>query len=300
MNKERTTEETLIKYLLGESTEAEQSQLEQSYFNDAEFFEELSAVRRDLIDAYVRHELSPVQTKRFEQFFKTAAASREQIEFAKALAETADAHHSRTRPVIAEIRSKSTRDIFTRYRLLIVSAAAVVVITIALAIAINALRKMQPEQTDQTKLATPQPSAQPTPSQAESPQFAVRPGAETPRRVVSPESKPVVATIVLTSDLVRGSSETQKIMIPKSATAVQLRLVVEAEPMSNYEASIVSLEGRDISHANNLMRQPSGEVVLTLPAADLAVGDYIIRLVGSTKDNRRQSAGNYYFRVERR
>ena len=73
------------KYLLGEMTEAEQARFEESFFHDVELSELLSDVENDLIDEYVREELSAGERERFERHFLVSERRREKVEIARAL-----------------------------------------------------------------------------------------------------------------------------------------------------------------------------------------------------------------------
>src|SRR3954467_11632978 len=86
MRAERSDEAVLIPYLLGQLTEAEQAKVEDRAFEDAGFLEALEAAEADLIDSYVRHELSPADRRSFESRFLNSAQRRSKVEFARALA----------------------------------------------------------------------------------------------------------------------------------------------------------------------------------------------------------------------
>ncbi|MEJ7616641.1 MAG: hypothetical protein WKF30_06655 [Pyrinomonadaceae bacterium] len=64
-------DKTLVRYLLGDASDAEKIRLEEEYFGDDGFFGQLLVVEDDLIDAYVRGELSESDRERFEKSFLT-------------------------------------------------------------------------------------------------------------------------------------------------------------------------------------------------------------------------------------
>src|SRR2546422_11455668 len=72
-------EHTCTRYLLGELTEAEQTQFEEAYFVDDLLFERFLAVKDDLVDSYVRHELAGRERERFEQHFLANQPRRERL-----------------------------------------------------------------------------------------------------------------------------------------------------------------------------------------------------------------------------
>jgi hypothetical protein len=78
-------DDLMIKYLLGEASEQEQSRLEEEYFADDALFEQLLAAEDDLIDSYVRGDLSSHEHKLFERSFLTSHRRRERVELARGL-----------------------------------------------------------------------------------------------------------------------------------------------------------------------------------------------------------------------
>jgi anti-sigma factor RsiW len=78
-------DQVMIRYLLGGLSEDEQTRLEERFFADDDYFEQLLAVESELIDAYVRGELSGHEREQFETFFLASPRRRERVEFAKAL-----------------------------------------------------------------------------------------------------------------------------------------------------------------------------------------------------------------------
>src|SRR5512132_4115643 len=79
-------EKVLVRYLLGNLTEDEQVQLENRAFADADYLGVLEAAEADLIDTYVRGELSQPDRRSFEFRFLTSPQRRSKVEFARALA----------------------------------------------------------------------------------------------------------------------------------------------------------------------------------------------------------------------
>jgi hypothetical protein len=301
VNSELSQNELLVGYLLGELSEPEQTELEERYFADPALFDELCVVRDDLIDAYVRDELSPDLRQRFERFFRASPRRREQIQFAEALLQAVDSRpplsvRSETRPFASERRL----GFFTGYRQAILAAAALALLIAGSWFVVHLIRQRQRAEIITSSGPLPEPSAAPAPTgSSQSP--GPSPTAS-PTRTSSPESKPVLAIFVVTSNLVRGSTETQKLLVPKNATMVQLQLSVDGPRYKNYSAVIQTPEGVEVLRARQLKSESnkSGHMVLiSIPANLLGNGDYIIRLSGQTGENEIVNAGNYYFRVEK-
>jgi len=86
MRDDSYSEALLVRYLLGDLTEAEQAEIEDRAFAEPQVLETILAVEADLIDAYVHGELRGAERRQFEQRFMASAERRRKVEFAKALA----------------------------------------------------------------------------------------------------------------------------------------------------------------------------------------------------------------------
>jgi len=88
--------EKLTRYLLGELSAEERIQVEDRYLTNAEFFDELVIAEDELIDDYVRGELSRSNRELFERNFLCSAARQERVKSARALMRFADTHATST------------------------------------------------------------------------------------------------------------------------------------------------------------------------------------------------------------
>ena len=82
---EQEEEMLLFKYLLGNLSEEEQVRIEDRAFADADYRVVLEATEADLIDAYVRGELSASERRAFEQRFLVSPQRRKKVTFARDL-----------------------------------------------------------------------------------------------------------------------------------------------------------------------------------------------------------------------
>ena len=78
-------EELVVQYLLGSIPEEEATRLDELAFVNDEFAERLRAVEYDLVDAYVKGELSGEVLDRFQSHYLTSPARREKVKFAESL-----------------------------------------------------------------------------------------------------------------------------------------------------------------------------------------------------------------------
>lgn len=79
------SDELLVRYHLGELSQEERDAVEDRLFADDEFHEQVLAAEEELIDSYLRDELTPGQREHFEKWFLPVDDRRERLEFARAL-----------------------------------------------------------------------------------------------------------------------------------------------------------------------------------------------------------------------
>ena len=72
-------------YLLGRLPEAERGRIDVQLLTDPNFYERLLAEEDDLIDEYVRNELTAEERKQFEQVFLALEERRDRLIFARSL-----------------------------------------------------------------------------------------------------------------------------------------------------------------------------------------------------------------------
>ncbi|HKQ06948.1 MAG TPA: hypothetical protein VJ464_17595 [Blastocatellia bacterium] len=64
----------------------ERRQIEERYFSDEAFFQEMLIIEEELIDSYIHHDFSAEEIERFEKHYLTTPERRVQVEFARMLA----------------------------------------------------------------------------------------------------------------------------------------------------------------------------------------------------------------------
>lgn len=317
------TEDLLNRFLLGEASERERAEVEDRLLRDVEFYERLLAAEGDLMDAYVREALPAHERAQFEESFLTSARQRERVEFARGLAESTTRLHqqesARPRIAFAPAESQGRRGrltfLFTpqpalRYAL---AAAALVVVAVAVWLAVERMRArpgLEPQQA-RTEGVVPQKPEQ-RPQEREQNGGGVVPPQQEKRTSPSPEAggatpetaapaRPLFATITLAPGSLRDGAAAGNLVLPRNTTHVRLRLELEADSYRNYRATISSPEGRRVwaGSARKNRQRDAQSVTLTLPAASLEQGDYVVELSGTVASGRSEPAAQYSFRVTR-
>lgn len=101
MEKQTYNDQTIIQYLLGSLPEEETERFDELSFIDDEFAERLDAVETDLVDAYVKGELSGQALGRFDSYYLASPKRQEKVGFAQALQTIAE-RAAATRPATTE------------------------------------------------------------------------------------------------------------------------------------------------------------------------------------------------------
>jgi hypothetical protein len=307
----------MIQYLLGQLSEAEQEGLEEKYFADGDVFEQLLGVEDDLIDAYVRGELSPGEREHFERRFLASPRRRERLEFASVLAGSRPTAQPAAAPRAGDRRRASFWQALlspfqTRNMLLPFSLAAATVIAVA-GVSWLALRtRTAPEIPQQVGTAQPEPPPGENPPPRQEPPTLPEPAptptpAPRPRVASAPRQRaPMDGSVVsfaLEPELVRDIQESKKLRIPPNARSVRLRLELDADEYARYRAVLRTSEGKEVWSQSGLTAsaaKSARSVSVSMPAHVLASGEYVLTLSGVAAGGHIEEAADYIFAVEKR
>jgi hypothetical protein len=303
MPSQPSNETRQVNYLLGNLSEEEQVQVEDRALADADYLSALEATEADLIDAYVRGELSQADRRNFELRFLTSPERRRKIEFARALDTLTSQSTSEESPSAGR---SSFMSAFWRWNPMALAAGMAVLICIAggawlasenatirsRVTALEAERRSfdTREQTLRQQLGEEQARAAALAAQN--------------RQPAEPARAPLVASLVLVPGLSRAEARVERLVLSPSAQIA--RIEIQLEPRDDYprfRAELRTRRGDEVLSRSNLVRQKSGPgfvISLDVPASALAAGDYELALKGIAGDRTSQDVGYYYFAVQRR
>jgi anti-sigma factor RsiW len=324
MKKKDDSERVLIQYLLGQLPEAEQTRLEERFFADDAYFERLLAVEDDLIDDYVRGELSPHEHERFERAFLTTPERHQRVEFARALMRTVSEAPVRAAPAPARARPEpasgwpSLRAFLRRqnpaFQFAIAAAALIILVggawlMVEMTRLQTQLAQLQAERQawQQQEQTLRQEVARARARQDELAEQLQREQSERARLeqelAAQPPSRPAFLSFVL-SRVARDPGEAKKLVIPSGPSSVQLQIDLEAgDDYPRYRAGLQTAEGHEIWSQDGLLARLTNwgkAVVLRLPANLLTPGDYELGLRGVAASGTFVDIGYYYFSVVKR
>ena len=287
-----------MRYLLGTLSEDEREQFEERYFSDDKEFEEIEIAEEELIDRYVRGELTSTDLREFEQMAVRSPRLMERIEFAKLFA---DRLRPADPPVVAPVKPGWWERVFGIGRgsqLALACSAAMVLL--AFGVLLYGWRQLQQQSrrlADQ-QAALEQRQRELDKQAAELAQRVQPTPTETPVAPQVPAPRPSVAPVLLTlfprSTRSTGGSTDIRVF---SGADVQLTLNLRDTDYSSYRVIVNSVDRRDIFSKSNLkprITKNRATVTFRIPAQLLPPGDYYISVFGEPGN---ESVDDYPFRV---
>jgi hypothetical protein len=312
-------EKLLVRYLLRELSHEEMRPLEERLLSDDEYFEQLSAVENELIDSFVRKELSEPERAGFERAFLVSPPRRERVEFARALlsgrpeiqaavarSQEKISFWGAVRAFFAAIQPAARFSLSAAALFLVAGGSYLVVETFRLRSQLVPIRRGLEESQAAANLARElerqrQLSAQLGLDLERDRRERNQLSQELQRLRQGPS---LVASFVLTPGLLRAEARSKRLVVPRGASSIRIQLVIgNAMDYSSFRAAITTVEGNEIWSGDQLNAQTTHigkAIVLNIPAKLFSSGDYIIELWGTTKDRHLVDLESYQFSVVKR
>ena len=134
------TDEHITAYLLEELSEEESQQFEEQCFAQAEWPAEIDAVEQDLIDSYLRDELTADRRRRFEERYLTTDARKARVLTAKTI-------HGTLCPAKQESKWREWLKAFFQRPLVPQTAIAIILLAVGLSVVVPLIRSPRSPQT---------------------------------------------------------------------------------------------------------------------------------------------------------
>ncbi|HTG85904.1 MAG TPA: hypothetical protein VL907_02675 [Pyrinomonadaceae bacterium] len=329
------SEKLINRYLLGELPEEQQVEIEDRAFSDQEFMAIITAAENDLIDEYVREQMSAADQGRFESRFLASESRRKRVEFARALTQLLD----ETRVTERETRKVSAAPVSWREALaaffnglnpvgrlaltaatllILVGGAWLITQTLTLRSQLNQLQAQRSSQQNNQQTLEQQVESERRRNDELSAQLnqekqqraqsdeSLRQLSESVKQQQQPNEAPrsIIASLALLPGISRGATTQPKLILPPNASVARLQIGIE--PEEDYQSFGVELRtanGRPVWMRDALTARSSRggrSVRLTLPASALLPGEYELRLKGVPKSGPPEDVAFYYFEVMKR
>lgn len=307
----------MVRYLLGEVTDEEQARVEEQFFLDPDYLEELQALEEELIRDYLQGRLSDRERKGIEVIYLDSPELNKRVEFSRSLI----GHLSRLRTARREEQVSWWQSLLASLRLqrpavrislataciiMLVAAPALLVQTVRLS---NSLEQAQSEraalkqneqelqrQLDEQRLRDDQLREQLDRLERER-------GMLEDELVRLKQRQSIIVSLSMSGNSVR-SVEPKKLVIQSGAIRVRLELSVESQIEYRSYSVRLKMVGGDyiqVQISPRTKRATSGKIVIVSLAADLfTTGDYLLQLSGVTASGVEEDVEDYSFSVEKR
>ena len=326
-----------MRYLLGNLSEDEKTRMEEAFFADDSKFEAVELAEDELIDAYVRNELSPEEQRQFKAKLLTSPRLMERADFARALVEKADSLLSAEAegsiepalPVSSPTAKPKTRwwaGVFApqlAWRMAI-AACAVVILVAGIVLVSGWLRlrsesgrlaseqtalqrqkeeldKLSAEQRTRTEQLTAELQRERV-QRADDLKF-IEDLEEANKLKETQTRQPLLstfATVFLTPGLSRSGGGQSKLSIGPGTTTARVQVALEKNDYPTYNAEIKTADGSVVFRKNGLKphnTRSGAHLLLSLPSQRLTPGDYIVHVDGVTASGQVESVSDYALRV---
>jgi hypothetical protein len=279
----------LVRYLLGELSAEEAEPIDLRSFVDDAFAARLDAVESDLIDSFVRQELSGAALERFRSFYLASPARRQRVAFAQALLEALPATPLASAPSSA--RASSPGSWFTPPTWLswaLASATLLLLVGLTYLSVDNANLRKDLSASRAREAAWSKKSADQQAAQNQSPEGSAQPSLG--------EFK-AVAMLLLPPT--RGVSQLPTLTVPRGINLVALSLKLEALNFKIYRAALKDASSSQVLW-NSQELSPGVEsktVSLIFPSRLLHLQTYVIELSGVRANGSSDLLASYPFRA---
>jgi hypothetical protein len=325
---EHTNNQTLARrYLLGVLSDDEVVRLEESYFADDKLFEEIEIAEDELVDAYVRGQLSGEDRKRFEKGLATSERLSERVRFGRLLRARASA---RPAPVSSSQSHVSWWNAFfttllnggpalkagvvTGALIVVLGGSALMVEWVRVRsesqhIAAERLKLEQRQKDLEQQIAdlksnTNQLSA--TVQQETAANEKLKQELQNVKEQLAQRTQPglpQIVSAVLLSGLSRSQAEDTELVVQPQHALIKLDLVLDLDEYSTYGVSIQSADDRELVSRKGLRaRGPASQRTISVefPSRILREGTYVVKVTGRTSSGTYEPVSGYRFRLSKR
>lgn len=314
-----------MSYLLGELSEAEETQLEQQYLQDEALHQELLLAEDELIESFLRNELPAEKRRRFESHFLASPVRRERLESARVVLRAIDIEAPSLASGGRSVASSGLTGLIScilAYRVPVTAVVAAVLL-LGVGLALLALRLQTAKEQFRAERASWLGQQEDLKRQLAQHQSAPTAGSELPYKVPSSEggrssrrggssvvndllpqqsSSPLhLASVVLMQGQAREAGELRRVVLSAESRLLLLYLVLpDTTNMRSYRAAIKTDEGKALWTQTNLPLsaiEGKRSAALLLESQQLRPGDYVVTLLGTNSAGQEQELADYVLRV---
>lgn len=286
-----------IRYVLGEASAQERLLIEEQYFSDSDFLDELQETCHDLLDDYVRREMPAALRPRFEQALQLHPWLHQRL-FIDEIVIKHLAASRQDQQVSVAVSGRSFSQLWSGVKSFVLFSGRLPLLTVTTAVilllVVGFWWSRQPERAD-SQLTRNAPYQTTSPRQEKLPSISevtVSPSPAEPQsnstssdspaaRTPAPRTRPFVAAFLLSADVVRSSGIPPALRIPQQANKVRLQVELADDRFNSYQAVLQTNAGKKIRQWRALpvhVEQGVAILILHLPARLLKEDEYRLKL----------------------
>jgi hypothetical protein len=291
---------TIRRYLLGELSPEERSDIEDQYFAEADFFEQLVNVENDLFDGYARGKLSDSERQRFERYCRVSPDHSARVGFARAFAEIIESEGKKEATSTASQWGWFSSFVqLPRPHLTWGLAVATILVGVSvLSLQNHRLRRNLRD----TQAQSIRMHEEEVVLRAQIAALAEKAREGSGNQLASLETQSDLP-FRLVPGVTRGSQVDRELVLPHNGAWVSFEMVLGRDEFKTYKALLRNAEWKDVLQANALRSNSSNgdRVVLwRIPSGSIPPGDYVLLLMGETPGGRSEEVESYSFRTSRK
>jgi hypothetical protein len=302
---EQAEEKLLFQYLLGELPEEQQVEIEDRALTDQTFLAEIHAAEADLIDSYVRGELSESERRQFEQMFLASPVRRDKVDFARTLARAADEHVAtsvdQSRRVVSPKAPITLMDLIRSWNPGLRFATGLATVACVAGISWLAIQ----DRDLRSQVGAVQQEKSTAVQQAEDLRRQLdEERARSAKQGTQQGTQFGIASLILLPGVSRAESHTVTLAVDKDAQLARIEIQLDArDEFPRFRTELRTAAGEDVLVRGNLTSRPNpGGRALTLdiPTSALTSGQYELALKGLPSKGSSKDIGFYYFNVQKK
>jgi hypothetical protein len=327
MSRDISSENTLMRFLLGQASEEERSQIEQRFLGDGDYYEQLLIVEDELRCAYANGSLTAADREQFEKRFMPFPDERPRVELARDMLSELSGVIVESTPELQV--NKERHGPWTRlgplfsFKIPVVgsaTAAAALFLVVAglwLLLETSQLRHQVADLEARRTAREQEIERQSAEEHARVEQLNRELDEERKSRAlleqelaqereqpaVGASVQPAILSLLLTPGRVRSGGETRKLVIETEPAQVRLLLDTRGEgTYKSYHATILNADGAQVLSRGGLRASEARGtrfVIVRIPARLLAEDDYQVTVKGLTEAGDLERIGDYYFTVNK-
>ena len=304
------------RYLLGDLAEEDAARLEDDYFVDDSAFEAVQVAEDEIIDAYVRNELSAEERKQFQENLLTSTRISQRVEFAKLLAARASGRRAQERvdtPVVQNVSWWKTGFQPSLALRGLVFACVIVISIGSIGLVVDWFRvrdeskrlaasRAELERQNLELIADNKKRALEAQQLAEALRVKEAENAKLNEQIEQhlnkPSSTSPLISILLSISGSRAGGTNQTVKLPEQPAILELKIPLEEVKFRRYSVTVKKTDERVVSGPHEL--KADGKLLrLRLATTRLVPDDYIVTVSGIDAFGKTEEIEDYTFRIRR-